>query len=421
MSGITLDQLKETFEASVAPMRDQIKEDVTKQIDEKVKEILNQHQPEKPQIEIGDEPIEKDPKGGFRTLSHFACSVAKAQRAMAGMGKLPVEIKAWQEYVSKAASSTSMEEEEGQYGGYLIPPEFKNELWMAVEQKNEILPRCTNVPMARTTVNIPFVNGFDESSGEVYGGIVWYWVDELETKTETRPKMGRITLSLKKVAGLAFSSDELIEDSPISMENVLKNGFRDGLNYQINYVLLRGTGAGQPMGIINAPCKVSVTKETGQVADTILWENIVKMYARMFDSSNAVWMANQNTLPQLASMSLAVGTGGVPVFLPANGASGKPYDTLFGKPLIWNKHCSTLGDEGDIIFVDWSQYLVGQKAGQGSTGKFDTSIHLKFDADQTAFRFVFRIDGQPWWPSALTPPQATGDTLSPIVTLAERA
>jgi len=140
----------------------------------------------------------------------------------------------------------------------------------------------------------------------------------------------------------------------------------------------------------------------------------------MFDKSNAVWMANDNCLPQLATMALAVGTGGVPVWLPAGGASGKPYDTLFGKPLFWNKHCESVGTVGDIIFADWSQYLIGMKSGQGATGKFDTSIHFRFDADQTVFRFVFRIDGQPWWPTAFTPPKATTDTLSPFVTLATR-
>jgi len=90
---------------------------------------------------------------------------------------------------------------------------------------------------------------------------------------------------------------------------------------------------------------------------------------------------------------------------------------LMGKPIIWSKHCSTLGTAGDIVLADWSQYLVGQKAGQGASGKYDTSIHLKFDADQTCFRFVFRIDGQPWWPSAFTPPQATNDTTSPFIAL----
>jgi HK97 family phage major capsid protein len=118
-------------------------------------------------------------------------------------------------------------------------------------------------------------------------------------------------------------------------------------------------------------------------------------------------------------MSLTVGTGGVPVFMPANGAAGRPFDTLFGLPLIWNRQCKTLGTVGDIVLCDWSQYLVGLKAGQAGM-QMATSIHIKFDYLQTAFRFSFRMDGQPWWKQALQPPESE-KTLSPFITLATRA
>jgi len=411
--------VRDVVTESVKPIIDQQKttiDEISKSVDDQLKEIAGTVEGMRPSVEVGLHPLDKDEKGGFSSISDFAAHVARADKS-AGRN-ISKELNEW---LGKAASATSLVEGEDQYGGYLIPPEFRNDLMIAVDQKNEILPLVTKVPMKSTMVKIPYVNGFDESGNLVYGGIQWKWLDELATKTETRPKFGRITLELKKIAGLAYASDEILEDSPMSMENILKNGFRDGLNFALNAVFIRGTGAGQPLGILNAPCTVSVTKETGQAASTILFENIVEMYSRMYDLSNAVWMVNSNCLPQLASMSMSVGTGGAPVWLPANGIAGKPFDTLMGKPIIWTKHCSTLGTVGDIIFADWSQYLVGQKAGQGAFGKFDTSIHLKFDADQTCFRFVFRIDGQPWWPSAVTPPQATADTISPFITLETRS
>ena len=412
------DKVKEIVINSVQPLLEEhgkSMSDVKSDIDEQIKLIAGEVSGLKPKIEVGDDNFDKDQKGGFYALSEFAAHVARADKS--GGRRISPELDKW---MKKAASATSLIEAEDQYGGYLIPPEFRNDLMMAVEEQNEILPLTTRIPMKSTTVKIPYVNGFDESGGLVYGGIEWKWLDELATKTETRPKFGQISLELKKMAGLAYASDEILEDSPMSMENILKNGFRDGLNFQLNKVFIRGTGAGQPLGILNAPCLVSVAKEGGQLADTIVFENIVKMYARIHNIANAVWMANPNTLPQLATMSLSVGTGGVPVWMPAGGVSGRPYDTLMGKPIIWSKHCSTLGNVGDIVLADWSQYLVGQKAGQGSAGKYDTSIHLKFDADQTCFRFVFRVDGQPWWVQAFVPPQATGDTTSPFIALAAR-
>jgi len=281
------------------------------------------------------------------------------------------------------------------------------------------MTRCMNIPMATNSVSIPYIKGVDRSGGYIHGAIKLYWIAEESAKSETKPKFGRVTLNLHELAGLAYTSNQILEDSPITLEPLLTACFSDAFAWTIDNILLNGTGAGQPLGVLNAPCLVTVTKETGQAADTIVFENIVKMESRLLPESekNAIYLANKDTFPQLASMSIAVGTGGVPVYLPAGGASGLPYKTLMGRPLIFTEHCQKLGDKGDIYLVDFSQYLLGQKKGRGI--KTDTSIHLKFDYDQTAFRFTFRVDGQPWLPSAITPRYSSA-TLSPFITLAER-
>ncbi len=417
---LTMSQLEERIAEivvkNVTPLLEEHKltlGDVQKEVDEKIAEITGQLAT-RPMLPTGDLEEKEDPKGGFKSMSHFFKDVQMA--TVQGLSRISKELGEWSR---KAADSTTLEEGDDQYGGFLIPPEFKNELWLAVEQQSMIIQRTTNIPIAHTTIKIPYINGFDESGGLVYGGIQWSWLDELADKTPTRPKIGRITLDLKKLAGLAYASEEILADSPISMENILKKGFADGLTFTLNDVLLRGGGAGRPLGILNAPCLVSVPKETGQAANTIVYENLLKMISRHSSSGSAVWMANQDCLPQLGTMALSVGTGGTAVWIPSNGAAGAPLQTLMGLPLIWNKHCSTVGDVGDLILADWSQYLIGLKGGQGATGQFDTSMHVQFVSDQIAFRFVFRIDGQPWWPSALTPPQSS-DTLSPFIVLAAR-
>lgn len=360
-------------------------------------------------VVVGQDEPDKNPWG---LLSEFAKAVAVAEIShgrTVDKRLIPAE---------KAAGTPSLSEEGTE--GYLIPTEFRTELLQLTEKENEILKRCMPIPMATNAVEIPYIAGFDESGGLVCGGIEWKWLDEKAQKEATKPEFGKIQLRLKKVAGLAYSSDELLEDSPISMENILKQGFAKGLNFQLNNVFLRGSGAGQPLGILNAPCLVTISQETGQAANTILFENIINMFARFYADTGGIWMANRNILPQLVTMNMAVGTGGVPVYMPANGIAGVPYNSLFGLPIVWNKHCSMLGTVGDIVLCDWSQYLVGQKKGTGAGVQFDTSIHLKFDYDQKTFRLTFRVDGQPWWPSALTPPQAT-ETLSPFVVIETRS
>jgi HK97 family phage major capsid protein len=170
---------------------------------------------------------------------------------------------------------------------------------------------------------------------------------------------------------------------------------------------------------LNSPCVVEVSKESGQAGSTVVTENIVKMHARLHRSSNpkAVWLINQDIEPQLHTLNQAVGTGGQLVYLPPGGLSDKPFGTLYGKRIVTTEWNATLGTAGDIILADLKQYLaVTRGAVKGAS-----SMHVAFTTDEQAFRFTFRIDGQPWWNSALTPFKGTGNTQSPFITLAARA
>ena len=365
-------------------------------------------------IKVGQEEIDKDPKGGFKTLSQFAVSVAKANKT----GKLTPELEKWQ---AKAAGTPSHNITDNESGAYLIPDEWRSEIFKPITQDDMVIGRTRQVMLERNTISMPYVNGFDESSGKVYGAVQGSWVSEEEAGTATAMKFGTLQLSLKKLMLAAYVTNEMIEDSPASMEVILRDSFRDALTFEMNDKLIRGTGAGQPQGILNAAAKIEVAKETGQVADTILFENVVKMYSRLYNKAgNAVWMINDDAFPQIATMSMPIGTGGVPVFMPANGAAGRPLDSLMGIPIIWNKHCSTVGDAGDVVLVDWSQYYLGMKAGANADGRYEVSSHLKFLEDQQTFKLVFRCDGQSSWKSPITPPQSA-NTKSPIITLAARA
>ena len=359
----------------------------------------------------------EDPKSGFKNFSHFAQALWKAEVNPRNVDPLLLAMEKTAR--QKAAGSPTLAEGDADAGGYLIPEEFRNTLLELAIEKSNILNLAVVVPMASNAIRMPYISGFDHSGSTVHGGITWSWLDENAQKTATKPAFGTIGMRLHKIAGLCYASDEILEDSPISLEPLLSRLFTDSLAWQLDDVFINGTGAAQPLGILNAPCTVSQAKETGQAADTIVYENIIEMYQHLYNKRSAIWMANHDTFAQLASMSLDVGTGGLPVYLPSNGASGRPYDTLMGQPLILSEHCKTVGTVGDIFLADWTQYLVGQKAGAGSGVKFDTSIHLKFDFDQSAFRFVFRIDGQPWWPTYLTPQNGT-NYLTPFVTLASR-
>ena len=85
-----------------------------------------------------------------------------------------------------------------------------------------------------------------------------------------------------------------------------------GSSFYTDAALIGGSGAGQPLGLLNSACKIEVAREVGQSANTIVLENINAMVARLYQGGwkNAVWLASQTLLPQLLQLSLSVGTGG---------------------------------------------------------------------------------------------------------------
>lgn len=302
-------------------------------------------------------------------------------------------------------------------GGFIVQSDFSSELLQETIQTDILASRCRIVPISGNSNSIK-INGIDETSraSTRYGGIVGYWQEEASEKTASKPKFRKIELSLKKLIGLCYATDELLSDAA-ALEGIIRQGFISEFGFLVDDSIINGTGAGQPLGIMNAGCLVSVAKETGQAASTIVAENIIKMYSRMFASSvgNAVWLVNQNCLPQLFTMSLAVGTGGSPIFMPAGGLSQSPYNTILGRPVLPIEQCQTLGTTGDILFADLGGYILATKGGIQS----DMSIHCRFQYDESTFRFVLRLDGQPVRASALTPYKGT-DTLSHFVSLATR-
>jgi len=101
--------------------------------------------------------------------------------------------------------------------------------------------------------------------------------------------------------------------------------------------------------------------------------------------------------------------------MPPGGLSGSPYGSLFGRPVIEIEQADTVGDVGDINLVAMSEYKMIDKGGVQSA----SSIHVRFVNDETVFRMVLRIDGEPSWALPLTPYQSAL-TQSPFVVLEAR-
>jgi len=267
---MTKQELKDMFVETIKEYKDADNEKILAAVDSKIEKALQTEKAFK--IETHDNIVD-DPKGGFKRFGNFLVDVkAACDPANRSLSK---ELQEW-ERASKAleikAAGTGLSEANANYAGFLVPEEYRNELMVLVREENPILPLCTQMPMQSNILKIPYVDGFDKSGGLVYGGIKWYWVAEEAQATESRPKVDLMQMELHTLVGLAFGTEQLIADSPRSVEALFRQGFQDGLNFVYNNVLIRGTGAGQPLGFLNAPCLVTVSAESGQDTNTpILW------------------------------------------------------------------------------------------------------------------------------------------------------
>ena len=400
----------------VVPTRVVDEKERTKIIADTVNLVMDKYQKTNPTIKVKDmyqEEPEYVKTAGYDYLSEFARDVYLKDTKQSHSERL----KKW-ETSEKAA--TTMGEAIASDGGVLVPTLYQERLLSNSLETAIVRPRATFVPMTTNSVAIPCIDETSHASN-VFGGILCYWVDEGAAPTASKPKLGRVELKLNKLIALTYATEELLEDSIISMEPILNQKFGEAISFQEDDKYINGTGAGCPQGLLNAACVVSVTKETGQAGTTIVTENIAKMFARMHSpgKQRAIWIVNDDCLPQLLTLSLAVGTGGNSVgLLREQVIQGQPVMTMLGRPVVFTEKCQTLGTVGDIIFADLSEYLIGGKSTVGASMR--TSIHLKFDQDEVAFKMSLRTDGQSWWKSALTPKNGS-NTRSPIITLASRA
>jgi len=355
--------------------------------------------------------FEDDPKKGFKSPQEFFSAVMHASQSA---GLLDDRLRLLS---GKGFSATAGSDEAGTYadpyGGFLVPTGFLPNLLTRSSDADPTAGRTTVIPMATPRVDIPARTDTSHASS-VSGGLITYRRSETAAVTTTRMTLEQVSLVAHPLMGLTYTTEELLSDSAVSFVALLEAGFRDEFASRIIREKITGTGVGEMEGVINTPALVSVTAETAQDADSIVYENVIKMRARCWRYDNAIWLYNHDALPQLMQMVQVIGTSGVPMW-QSSAREGEP-NMLLGRPAFANEYMPTLGDAGDILLGDWSQYLEGSYQPMQSA----ESMHVRFANNERTFRFTMRNDGRCWWRAALTP-AVSSTTLSPFVATAARA
>ena len=303
----------------------------------------------------------------------------------------------------------------GEDGGFLVMPEFASGILERV-YSNNLFAQTDNYTVSGNTMTFNRNAETSRANGSRHGGLRGYWGAEGASMTSSNPKIRQTVLNLKKLHVLVYLTQELIDDAGTAIEQYVTRKAAEEFNFMLGDAVFNGTGVGQPLGIMSAPALVSVAKEAGQAADTVVAANIDKMFARKIAGGNYAWYHNQDCGPQLDNLAQDVGTGGVALYRPANGIAGAAPQALKGLGRVETEFNATLGDQGDLVLADLSKILSISKGGVSQ----QSSMHVAFLTDQMAIKFTMRVDARPWEDTPLTPYKGSA-TQSAFVALDARA
>lgn len=343
-----------------------------------------------------------DPTRGFASMGEFSRAVAQAGIGAGLDPRLNI--------VAAAPGSTVANEGSGADGGFAIPPQFSTELWrMSMMSGDALLPLTENTEIGGNSMLFPK----DETTPWGGSGVQTYWQSEAAAATASKPQLGSDTLVLHKLMTLVPVTNELIDDG-FAIGSYLAQVAPERIQWKVDEAILFGDGVGKPLGALTGGAVVVVPKESGQTANggTFDPKNFSNMVSRLLVGGlkNAIWVGNPDILTPLEALTL----GNYPIYLPNQSVSGNSYGTLKGRPLTLSEHAAALGAQGDISLVNLKGYRTITKAGGIQTA---TSMHLYFDADATAFKFTFRMNGKPLLSAPVTPPKSSNKR-SHFVTLA---
>ena len=287
-------------------------------------------------------------------------------------------------------------------------------------ERLEIAKRCGDMSMTSARMILNAVDEDSRVNGSRWGGILSYWLAEGQTYSGTKPKFRQVQLVANKLIGLCYATEEQLEDGP-ALQTYIEQAFPDEFAFNIDNTILNGSGAGQPLGVLTSTAVIVQAKDSAQPTGTVSATNILNMYSRLWAPSrkNAVWLINQSVEPQLYPLLIAgtAATTAALLYIPSGTfGNNSPYGMMLGRPAIPVEQTANLSSQGDIVLGDFQQYLLAKR----NEVRADTSIHVAFLTGEQAFRFMVRLDGQPWWKKPLTPFAASAPTLSPFVTLQAR-
>lgn len=332
----------------------------------------------------------RPPPSGFSGGGEFLAAVARQKVEHINDQRLVNAATTW---AGEAAQSG---------GGFALPAEFRDEVLTPVIGSGSLLGAFSPTPTRSDILRA----AIDETAEWSSSGITANLIAEGEAITPTKAVLKPVNCPLYRAPALTHASSELIGRS-LAYQRFVWRALARKIRNKVEAFILQGTGMNQPLGLLNGPALVTVSKEGSQATATINAANVSKMVARLLAGSfpTAIWIAHSTALAQIGQLGIGI----------YNASGNGPYGTILGRPLYVSEHANPLGSLGDLILCDPEAYLYGLD------GPYEAAtIEFAFDQDLSSFRGTLYMGGAPLL-SAPVPRRTGTDTLSCCVVLEARS
>lgn len=309
-----------------------------------------------------------------------------------------------------------LSETSGGTGGYLVPPEYSQEILRVATEGAIVRPRARIIPMRSREWNVPALSYDGTTAGQPHslGGVVATWTEEGGTKTETEPTFDTVKLVYHELSGYTVATNMLRLDAGETLSAMLTGLFGEAIRWYEDYAFLRGTGSTMPLGVLESDCLLTEVA----ASSTFVLSDMANMLAKFMsrETMGGVWVMHPLVLPKLIELADGAANTNNIIWIP--NAREKEPASLFGRPVLFSEKMPAMpagnsaAQKGGVLLADFSYYLVGSR----QQIQIDFSEHFKFTENKGTWRFVELVDGQPWMKTYRT--LADGSTtMSPFITL----
>jgi len=316
-------------------------------------------------------------------------------------------------------STKALDETTGASGGFLVPTQFEERIravgapmlfdQLVAAGRGPLMLRTNAAELALPVLEQDQAPNVESSA--LVGGVRLIWREQSADVQESEPKFEQRIFRPHAADAYVAASTELITDAPQALEDTLVTLFGRAYAALRARVMLRGTGVGQPRGIIGHPASISVARSTTGTQVERDTDTILAMIQRLLPgSATAVWIAHPFWRARLMATRLAE-----TLLYTVNGQSLVYGDTLAGIPIAYSEHLPAVTGAGSLILADLSYYAMVERA----SFSVAFSEHVRFLKRQSVWLFGVRIDGAPLVNAPLILADgADNNTVSPFVEIA---